>query len=65
MKCNLPKSTSRRDMKRLHDELCNLRCCKCGAVIEKYESPFFMIYERSKRNRLCKKCKGATDERAD
>ena len=52
-------------MKRLHDELCNLRCCKCGAVIEKYESPFFMIYERSKRNRLCKKCKGATDERAD
>ena len=62
MKCNLPKPTSRKDMERLHDELCKLRCCKCGAVIEKYENLLFMIYEQSRRKRLCKKCKGENDE---
>ena len=66
MKCNLPKPTKPRDMERLHEELCKIRCCKCGAVIEKRENPIFVIYEETKRKRLCNKCKGVqTDERED
>ena len=65
MKCNISKVKDR-DMRRLHEELCKLRCLKCGSVIGEYHSPFFMIYDfQNKRARLCDKCKGATDERAE
>lgn len=65
MKCNIPKPTSMRDKERLYNELCKIRCSKCGAVIKKYENPIFMIYEQGKIKNLCKKCKEATDEKAD
>ena len=66
MKCNIPK-TKKRDVQRLREELCKLRCSKCGTVIREYSSPFFMVYQyQNEKARLCTKCKGEQpNERAD
>ena len=56
MKCNL-KKTSDKDIRRLNEELCKVRCRKCGAVIKVYPLPIFMAYEATKYQ-LCERCKG-------
>lgn len=61
MKCNIPRPTKPRDIARLNEELCKIRCRKCGAVIEECTTPILAIYE-AKRMKLCDKCKGGTDE---
>lgn len=58
MKCNLNlKKTSNKDILRLNEELCKLRCYKCGSVIKVCKLPIFMIYEERKMP-LCERCKG-------
>lgn len=56
MKCNLKKTTNK-DRRRLNEELCKLRCYRCGTVIKTYALPIFMACEQQKMS-LCKKCKG-------
>lgn len=58
MKCNVPKPPNPRDIARLREELCKVRCYKCGAVIEQHKEPIYAIQEKCRRMRLCKKCRG-------
>lgn len=66
MKCNIQKPTNTRDIQRLQEEICKIRCFNCGAVIKKHGVPIRAIYEQVRRVQLCDKCRGVlTDERAD
>lgn len=59
MKCNLKKTTDK-DRRKLNEELCKLRCFKCGSVVKVYDLPIFMVYEQQKMP-LCERCKGGAE----
>ena len=62
MKCNIPK-VKEVDRQRLIDALAQVRCCKCGRVVEVMSMPYVFLHFDKKRyeNRLCKYCKEEAD----
>ena len=61
MKCNLPKvkRMSEKDMNRLAETLTNVRCCKCGRVMEVMSLAYAtMNFDKNRyENRLCDECR--------
>ena len=67
MKCNIPKVTNR-DVRRISELLTNVKCCKCGRVIEVMSEAYAVLHFDKKRyeNRLCVYCeRGADNERRE
>lgn len=66
MKCNLPKNKnlSPREYRRLVDALTNVKCCRCGRMIEVMSFAYATMNFDKKRyeNRLCDKCKEESED---
>lgn len=62
MKCNIPK-VKNSNMNRLYEALTQIKCCKCGRVIEVMSEAYAVLHFDKKRyeNRLCECCKKGTD----
>ena len=57
MKCNYHEIKDR-DIRKLAEALTQVKCCKCGQVIEVMSEAFAVRYFDKKRyeNRLCEEC---------
>lgn len=58
MKCNIPK-VKNRDLSRLYEALTQVKCCRCGRVIEVMSHSYAVLNfdKRRYENRLCVYCK--------
>ena len=63
MKVIIPKSKPLTSNRKLVDALTNVKCCKCGRVIEVMSLAYATMHFDKKRyeNRLCDKCKESED----
>lgn len=57
MKCNYHEVKDR-DIRRLTEALTQVKCCKCGKVIEVMSEAYAVLYFDRKRyeNRFCEEC---------
>ena len=62
MKCNIPKRKKLKpnEYRRILDAITNVKCCKCGRIIEVMSFAYATMHFDRKRydNKLCDKCKG-------